>query len=303
MAILGVDIGGTQIKAGLVSAEGELLKQGRIATPATLEVFAREFPALVRSLGAGSLEGVGIGCKGVIHPETTRVEVLPGTVHYLEGLHLRDFLPQAPVVVADNDARVALAGEMAWGAARGKQHVLMLTLGTGVGGGIVANGKMLRGHSGVAGHLGHYTIDVRGPLCICGNRGCLETYFSSKAMESEAAAMLHRGLATAMRAPLTCERIFEHAREGDPAARSIIANAVEKLAGAVAGLLLALDPEILILGGQIAQAGEILLDPLKAQIRERTFAMLRREVPIVPTRIADGTGLLGAAALVKVVQG
>jgi glucokinase len=137
MAILGVDIGGTQIKAGLVSATGEILRQGRIATPATLAEFTREFPALVRSLGAGDLEGVGIGCKGVIHPMSTRVEVLPGTVHYLEGEHLRDFLPHAPVVVADNDARVALAGEMAWGAARGRRDVLMLTLGTGVGGGIV----------------------------------------------------------------------------------------------------------------------------------------------------------------------
>jgi len=298
MAILGVDIGGTQIKAGLVSEQGELLQQARITTPPSLAAFTRDFPALVRSLGAGHLQGVGIGCKGVIHPHTTRVQVLPGTVHYLEGLHLRDFLPHAPVVIADNDARVALAGEIAWGAAHGRQNVLMLTLGTGVGGGILANGQIVRGSGGVAGHLGHYTIDAEGPLCICGNRGCLETFFSAKAIESEAAAMLHRGLATTMTVPVTCQDVFTHARLGDSAAHSILTRATAKLAAALAGLYLALDPEILILGGQIAQAGDILLTPLQEEVRRRTFPMLRRDVPIVPTQIADGTGLVGAAALV-----
>jgi glucokinase len=126
----------------------------------------------------------------------------------------------------------------------------------------------------------------------------LETFFSSKAIESEAAAMLHRGLVTSLRAPATCADVFAAARAGDAAAGSIVERAVAKLAGAVAGLFLALDPEVLILGGQIAAAGDVLLGPLRDEIRRRTYPMLRREVPVVPTQIADGTGLVGAAALV-----
>lgn len=299
MPILGLDIGGTQIKAGLVSATGEVLASNRIATPGSLAEFSHQVPSLVRSLGAGAIEGVGIACKGVIHPWTTRVEVLPGTVSYLEGSHLRDFLPSAPLVAADNDARAALAGEVAWGAARGLQNALMLTLGTGVGGGILAGGQILRGATGVAGHLGHYTIDANGPLCICGNRGCLETYFSSKAIESEARALVHRGVPTTMTTTATCAQVFEAAAANDGAAQEVIHSATRKLAGAIAGLFLIFDPEVLILGGQIAEAGPNLIHPLKSEVYRRTTLMLRREVPIVASQVAGQTGVIGAAALVQ----
>lgn len=299
MPILGLDIGGTQIKAGLISSEGEVLASNRIATPTTLEDFARQVPALVRGLGAGALEGVGIACKGVIHPRTTRVEVLPGTVSYLEGAHLRDFLPSAPLVAADNDARAALAGEVAWGAARGVHNALMLTLGTGVGGGILADGRILRGAAGVAGHLGHYTIDADGPPCICGNRGCLETYFSSKALESAARALVHRGVPSTMPSDVTCAGVFAAAAVGDEAAGEVVAQGIRRLAGAAAGLFLAFDPEVLILGGQVIEAGEALLAPLREQVWARTRLMLRRDVPIVASEVGGQTGIIGAAALVR----
>jgi len=296
MQVLGVDIGGTEIKAGLVSRDGVLLKNTRLATPDSIAGFAEAMRIVWQQLGASDIDGIGIGCKGIIHPVTTRVEVLPGTLRYLEGHVLRGFFPAASSVAADNDARAALAGELAWGAAKGRQDAIMLTLGTGVGGGVLSGGRIVRGAGGVAGHLGHYTLDPMGPLCICGNHGCLETYFSARAIESEAEALIHRGAVDWPAAP-TCEQVFRRAGEGDEAARWIVDRAIRQLGAALAGLVHALDPEVVILGGQIASAGESLTLPLEKDIERRTRVLLRRGVPVVRSALSAGSGALGAAAL------
>lgn len=298
MGVLGIDIGGTQIKAGVVSAQGELLRSARIDTPTNLADFGKAMQAVIQDLKPDALEGVGIGCKGIIHPTDTTVILSPGPIRYLDGHKLADFVPQGVPVFADNDARVALAGEVVWGAAKGLQNALMLTLGTGVGGGILSEGRIVRGAAGIAGHLGHYTVDAQGPLCICGNRGCLETYFSARAIESEAAAVLHRSAPTSMSGSPSCREVFEHAAAKDKAALLIISNAIAVLAGAIAGMFLMLDPEVLIISGQIAAAGEQLFGPLREDVYERTRPYLRREIPIVPSQVSDSTGVLGAAALV-----
>lgn len=297
MPVLGIDIGGTGIKAGLVSRDGALLKSTRLNTPHSAPDFADAMRMVWDQMGHPDVEGIGMGCKGIIHPHTTRVEVLPGTMHYLEGHVLRDYFPSASTVVADNDARAALAGELAWGAAKGRQDAIMLTLGTGVGGGILSGGRIVRGSHGVAGHLGHYTLDPLGPFCICGNYGCLETYFSAKAIESEAQSLIHRGAVDWPSAP-TCEQVFQRAGEGDLSAGWIVARAIRHLGAALAGLVFALDPEIVIVGGQIASAGDSLLVPLQQDLRTRTSPFLRRDVPVVRSMLAEGTGALGAAALV-----
>src|SRR5262249_1306178 len=209
--ILGIDIGGTRLKAGLVDDAGAISSLTSTRTPATLSEFREE---MARVLCMPAASGAGIACKGIINSETTRVEVLPGTLHYLEGHLLSDFVTGVAVVRADNDARAALAGEMAWGAARGRRNAVMLTLGTGVGGGILAAGGMLRGSRGVAGHLGHLTVDPDGPVCICGNRGCLETIFSARAIEAEAIAAVLRG----------CDSSLTGAFGNDP--RAIMCEAV-----------------------------------------------------------------------------
>lgn len=299
MPVLGIDIGGTQIKAGLVSDEGTVLRAEKVPTPGSLADFDTALRAVAARLleGVPSITGVGIGCKGVIHPSDTTVITSPGPIRYLDGHKLSSFFPEGWRVVADNDARVALAGEIVWGAAKGCTNALMLTLGTGVGGGILADGRILRGAAGIAGHLGHYTVERDGQLCICGNRGCIETIFSARSIESEAAAVLHRAARTSMPQGATCQQVFEHAKAGDPAARMIIEGGISKLAGAVAGLFLMFDPQVMIIGGQIAQAGEQIFVPLRQQVYERTRDFLMREIPIVGSQVADSTGVLGAAAL------
>lgn len=298
--VFAVDIGGTQIKAARVSETGKVLALRKVPTPASYGEFRDTARMLAAEFGDGA-KAAGIGCKGRIDEASTQVQTLPGTLHYLEGHTLREvFGLDAIPVKADNDARVALRGEMRWGALQGYSDAILLTLGTGVGGGVVTGGRVLRGATGLAGHLGHYTLDASGSLCICGNRGCLETVFSAKAMEAAAYSVVHRGVASALleKAPQpSCADVFQAAEAGDAAAAEIVDRAVRALGGALAGLVYIFDPQIIVLGGQIADAGEYLLAPLRQTVRERTYAMLRRELPVVRTWLDDPSGVLGAAAL------
>jgi glucokinase len=228
-------------------------------------------------------------------------------MHFLQGHRIVDLvgLPLEIPVFADNDARVALAGEMVWGAAKGHDNVLMLTLGSGVGGAAIVNGRLLRGHSGIAGQMGHITVDPDGAICACGNRGCLATAFSARAIEAEAAAAVHRGCDSMLTRLFreqphlaTCRTVFQAASEEDFVASTIIARAIFKLGAALVTLLHILDPEIVILGGSVADAGDDLLIPLRKEVWNRSRSLLRREVPIVEQTVADKSGIVGAAGLV-----
>ncbi len=309
MMVLGIDIGGAQVRAGMVNEKGAVLASRSIPTPADLESFVPSLHDAIRwLLEATALPaGVGVGCKGIIDPDSTRVEILPGALHYLEGVLLSDLvgLPMDVPVFADNDARVAMAGEMVWGAARGRANVLMLTLGMGVGGAVLANGRLLRGHGGVAGHLGHLTVEPDGARCACGNRGCLETVFSARAIEGEVWAAVHRGCASSLTRLFreqpqlaTCRTIFQAASEGDELAREVVSKAIRRLGAALAGLLHVFDPELVIIGGQIADAGSMLLEPLREEVWKRSRGLLAREVPIVEQQVPDRSGIVGAAGLV-----
>jgi glucokinase len=314
MMVLGIDIGGSQIRAGMVDQEGAILASRTIPTPNDLEGFVPSLHDAIRwLLEATSLPaGVGIGCKGTINPDSTQVEILNGPLHYLEGQRLSDLvgLPVDVPVFADNDARVAMAGEMVWGAAKGHDNVLMLLLGTGIGGAAIANGQLLRGHSGVAGHLGHITVDPDGPLCACGNRGCLETVFSARAIEGEAWAAVHRGCSSTLTRLFreqpqlaTCRTIFQAASEGDALSISIVTKAIHGLGAAIAGLLHVFDPELVIIGGKVADAGADLLVPLQEEVWNRSRGLLGREVPLVEQQVADKSGIVSAAGLAMAPRG
>jgi glucokinase len=311
MVVLGIDIGGTQIKAGMVDEDGAILASRTIPTPTDLDDFMPSMHTVIAWLieATSKPDGVGVGCKGIINPDTTQVEILPGPLHFLEGLRLSDLVGMSDTtpVFADNDARVALAGEVVWGAARDRTNVVMLTLGMGVGGAVLVNGQVLRGHSGVAGHLGHMTIDPDGAKCACGNRGCLETVFSARAIEGEAWAAVHRGCSSTLTRLFrdhpqlaSCRTIFQAASEGDELCRSIVAKAIAKLGAAIAGLLHVFDPEIVILGGQVADAGADLMLPLQEEVWERSRHLLGREVPLVEQEVSDKSGIVGAAGLAMV---
>ncbi len=303
---LGIDVGGTRIKAAVVNEAGDIVAQNSVPTPIRPEEFRRALAGIVTAMGTGeeALAGVGIACKGVIDWETTRIDRMPGRTH-LEGGVLKEMIPLSVPVRADNDARVAMVGEMVWGAARGRKDAILFTLGTGVGGAIVANGKLLRGAGNVAGHLGHTTVMTDGPVCNCGNHGCLESLFSADAISAEGYRAVRAGCVSLLTErfrehpeKITCKDIFDIAAEGDTVAATIRDRAVEHLAAAIAGLCHVLDPEVVILGGQIVEAGDALLGPLTEQIHWRSRWLLRREVPVVLQQIADRSGVTGAAALI-----
>ena len=308
MVVLGIDIGGNQIRAGMVNEEGAILASRTTPTPADLDTFLPSLQDAIRWLVESTdlPSGVGVGCKGTINPDTTCIESLHGHLHFLQGLRITDIvgLPLEVPVFADNDARVALAGEMVWGAARGRENVLMLTLGNGVGGAALVNGRLLRGHSGMAGHMGHLTVDPHGAICSCGSRGCLETVFSARAIEAEAWAAVHRGCESVLTQLFreqpqlaSCRTVFQAAREGDTVALSIVSRAIYNLGAAVAGLLHIFDPEIVILGGQVADAGADLLIPLQDEVWARSRGLLGRDVPLVEQEVGDKSGIIGAASL------
>ncbi|MEJ2009235.1 MAG: ROK family protein [Acidobacteriota bacterium] len=305
--VLGLDIGGTEIKSALVNFQGDIIASRRTPTPRSLPDFEQALRNLIEHLNpeAVAIRAAGIGCKGIIDPGTTEVLALPGDLNYLEGRRLSEIIapvvPAACPVAADNDARVALVGECRWGAARGRKNAIMLTLGTGLGGAILAEGNIVRGAGGVAGHLGHITVDPSGGVCMCGNRGCLQTVFSARAIESEAFAAIHNGAKTSLlqssSRPPSCHEIFECARKGDKVARLIVERAITFLGSAIAGLVHALDPEVVILGGNIAEAGDCLFEPIQHEVDWRTWTLLRRKVPIVKAQVPDPSGVVGAAAL------
>ena len=302
---IGVDIGATVIKAALVGLQGNLLATFREASPRTPSAL-RDFVASVLKRSPGPVLGIGIGCKGVIDAASTRVNRLPGDLNFMEGRTLQELADAGDLpVFADNDARTALVAEVLWGAARGRRNVVLLTLGTGVGGAALVDGVILRGTTGAACHLGHVTMDLRGGLCICGNYGCLETCFSSRAIESGYFAHLHRASPARLLAdseghvPGT-DAIFRAAAEGDLSAQRVLELAFESLTGALVSFLHVFDPEVLILGGNIAAAGPQLLAPLHAEVARRTSVLLGREVPIVLQHLVGYGGVAGAAGLVFV---
>jgi len=307
---IGLDIGGTNLKGGLVDGTGQLRLSVSEATPRTVEGVKALLHSFFSKLGTGvSIRAAGIGCKGVVDVKTTELVRSPGDLHHIEGHFLRDLVSAGAAgkpVYADNDARTALIAEWLWGAAKGCENVLMLTLGTGVGGAMLMEGRIMRGAHGVAGHVGHMTIDPHGPVCICGNYGCLETVFSARAIEAEAFSARHRrvfSVLTDRAQQPDCAQVFQAAAESDEASKWIIDRATLHLGAAVASLVHLVDPELIILGGQIAESASQLLDPLREELRRRTRFLIGRDLPIVFPRVPSHTGVIGAAGLALLETG
>jgi glucokinase len=305
---IGVDIGGTGIKAAIVDVQGNLLESLHEPSPRSIPAL-REFVHSVVMRARLPLRGIGVGCKGIIDANSTMVKSCPGDLSFLEGKLLGDVIGAGDLVVcAENDARVALIGEVLWGVARGRRNVVMLTLGTGVGGAVLINGKVLEGSNGAAGHLGHITIDPAGGLCICGNYGCLETCFSSRAIESAYWAHMHRAapaklsMSSTGEVPKT-EAIFRAAADGDQCARYVVDRALDYLGAALVSFLHTFDPEIFVLGGNIVGAGAQLIAPIQDRIARRTRILLGREVPIAFQKNVGYGGVAGAAGLIFLNEG
>ena len=313
LAAVGVDIGGTKVAGGLVAPDGTVLATARRATPgASVSDTEDAIVGVVEELAGGhdgELVGVGVGAAGWF--DRTGDTVLFSPHLAWRNASLRKDLTarlQRPMWVG-NDADAAAWAEYRYGAARGADLALMITLGTGIGGGIVLDGRLRRGSHGVAGEWGHMRVVPDGRLCACGNRGCWEQYASGTALAqtarevagtSRAAAghLLDRVAGDAGR--LTGEDVARAAADGDPLALELVAEVGVWLGQGIADLAAILDPEVVVIGGAVSQLGDMMLDPARERVaRALPGRGFRPEPRIVVAELGPQAGLVGAADLVR----
>ena len=309
---IGVDLGGTKIHTVVATPDGEVLGEDRRPTEAAEgpdAVLGRLLASIRRSLAgagppSGDIAGVGISSPGPCDPRRGVVTNAPNLPGWHEIPIVRIVSEQLGVpALLENDANAACYGEFRFGAGRGHQHIVYVTLGTGIGGGIIIDGKIYEGASGAAGEVGHMIIDQDGPPCNCGSRGCLEALASGPAIARAAEAAVAAGRSPALAqlaagASLTPELVLQAAETGDAVAREVIERAGYQLGLGLVGLLNVFDPQALILGGGLLGLGDLYLGPALRLARERPFAQIVADVTIVTATLGERAGALGAAALV-----
>ncbi len=311
---IGVDLGGSWTKIGISGREGDILARRSIPTRGeegpdrVVREIARAVDELVGGAGLSrsSLRGVGIGSPGPL--DTGRGVIVETPNLKWRDVPIRDMVASVLGLrtVLDNDGNTAAFGEWWKGAAIGADSLVCLTLGTGIGGGIVMGGEIWHGVSDVAGEVGHMTIVVDGRLCNCGNRGCFEAYASATGICSRAMEEIENGrpssLVDAVRGDLgaiTSEVVCRQAAEGDPLCREIMAETARYLAVGVANMMNILNPEVVVIGGGVARAGELLFGPLVATVGKHAFPMAVGRTRIVPSALGNDAGMIGAVGLIR----
>ncbi len=314
---VGVDIGGTKVAAGLVDPSGRVVRRSRRDTPhrsrsprVVEDTIISAVDELLGALTPGEeVVAVGVGAAGFVSADRATVVFAPHLSWRGEPLRqtLSDRLP-VPVFV-DNDANAAAWAEYRYGAGHGETHLVLVNLGTGIGGGIVIDGRVVRGRFGIAGEFGHMQVVPDGIRCECGNRGCWEQYASGNALVREARTLITAGSPVATdlldrvhgRAEdLTGPVVTEAAREGDALARELLGEVGRWLGVGIANLAAALDPGTFVVGGGVSAAGDLLLEPARAAFRgQLTGRGYRPEATIVAAELGNEAGLVGAGDLAR----
>jgi len=312
--ILGVDIGGTKIAAAIATICGDIVVRGRNPTQAQSGPDAvinnilatMEETIASAKINPSQLLGVGIAVAGIVDGDNGKVVFSPN----LPGWHeipLEDIVQQrfgVPVCMG-NDATIAALGEWHFGLKREVANLIYITISTGIGGGIIAGGKLYTGACGAAGEIGHMIIDVNGPLCSCGNIGCWEALASGTALAREAAKQIAESAETSI-AELTggdiskidARIVFLAAKQGDELAKELISRLGYYFGIGLVNLVNIFNPELILVGGGVAKMGDLLFQPAIKVVRERAFGTLANTVEMKPAILGDDSGVLGAVAFV-----
>ncbi|HEV2745002.1 MAG TPA: ROK family protein [Rubrobacter sp.] len=307
---VGVDVGGTKIAAGIVSPEGKILADVRYPTPHAPEKLVETIVRSIKEVMDGhEVGGVCLAVPGLILAQENRVIFSPN-LHAIEGIPLKDRVePEIGVpLVIENDANAAAWGEFRFGAGSEVDHLVFVTLGTGVGGGVISHGVLLRGAQGAGGELGHVTVHATGPRCACGNRGCLEALASGTAIARRArVAAVERPESAlgrlASRRKLLGEDVTELARGGDETALSVLEETGTWLGIGLAGFVNVFNPEVVAVGGGAMEAGDLILASARREVRLRARPPSRDLVEIQVATLGPESGVLGAAALARGADG
>jgi glucokinase len=303
---IGVDVGGTKIASGVVTPEGEVLNEVRYPTPTTPERLVESIARAVSEVRDGfEVGGVCIAVPGLILAQENKVISSPN-LHAIEGIPLKKELePRVGLpLTIENDASAAAWGEFRFGVGSEIDHLVFVTLGTGIGGGVVSHGVLLRGAQGAAGELGHVTIQATGPRCACGNYGCLEALASGSAIQRRAREVASErpesGLGRiGVERKILGEDVTELAREGDEVAISVLAETGRWLGIGLAGFVNIFNPEMVAVGGGAAQAGEFILKPAREEVYLRARSPSRDLVEVREASLGPESGVIGAAALAR----
>jgi glucokinase len=303
---IGIDVGGTKVAALRVGADGAVEAREVAPTPAddteaTLDTMVR----LAEAVRTPAVRAVGVGAAGLVAWPSGVIRFAPNNAW--REFPVRDRLARAlglPCVV-DNDAAAAAWAEHRFGAGRGATGLLAVTVGTGIGGGIIAGGRLFRGAHGFAAEIGHVIVEPGGPPCGCGNLGCFEQVASGSAIEraGRRAVRDHPGsrlaeLSGGDPGRVDGPAVTAAAREGDEVAVAILAEVGRRLGEGIAGLVNVLDPELVVVGGGVVEAGDLVLEPARRAFRDAVEAAAHRpDVPLVPAALGPDAGAIGAAAL------
>ena len=308
---IGVDVGGTKVAAGVVDENGTILQKVRTPTPShspdDVEHTVADVVAQLRK--EHDVTAVGIGAAGFVDSDRATVMFAPNLAWRDEPLQM-DLakLIDLPIVV-ENDANAMAWGEYRFGAGQGNEHLVAVTVGTGIGGGIVLNGQLYRGRWGIGAEFGHMQMVPDGRRCGCGQSGCWEQYCSGRALVREAreVADVRPGLGARLlelgggfAEGITGPAVTQAAREGDPAALECVRIIGESLGQGLADLAAVLDPAAFVVGGGVADAGDLLLEPARRVYAERlTGTTHRPHAPILLAQLGNDAGLVGAADLAR----
>ncbi|HEY6223510.1 MAG TPA: ROK family protein [Gemmatimonadales bacterium] len=309
--IVGIDLGGTNIVAGTVSEDGNEI-HGVVSEPtrveggpdAVVDRIIRLARASMESVPRTSIAGVGIGSPGPLNTKTGIVLLTPNLGWVNMPLRDRVSAGLGMPATLDNDANCAVFGEWWRGAARGVDHVVGLTIGTGIGGGIVLNGDVYRGASDIAGEVGHMTIDSTGRRCKCGNYGCLEAYASGPAIAARAIEGIEAGADSSLPqyvkndlTQITAQVVYEAAHDGDDFALEVVRDTVKFLGAGVASLINIFNPQVVVICGGVTLAGDKLFVPLRSEVKRRAFKPAVEVCRILPGELPGTAGVYGAAAV------
>jgi glucokinase len=296
---IGIDLGGTYLRAGLVSKEGEILR--KIRKPSS-ENFLDSVLEAIEEIICEEIVGIGIGITGLIDRKNGRVYVSPN-LHGIEGIDIAREIRRKhniPVII-ENDANVTALGEKLGGAGRGFENIVLLTLGTGIGGGFIYKDRLLN----ISAEIGHMSINSEGEKCPCGNIGCLENYASARAMVSKALSMLEKGNDSLLKEccegsfyKLKPEDIYKSALDGDTLSREILRGAGKHLGVGLANIINLMSPDAIILTGGLLGAWNIYIQEAIREASRRSFKDLFNSVKILPSSLGDKAGVIGAACLV-----
>ncbi len=311
MYAIGVDLGGTNIKLGIVSNKGKIINITSVKTHADEgpDKVISQIIKGINHLQKGAkvkIKGIGIGAPGVVKHKKGIVEHppnLPGWGKVELGKVI--YKNTGVNVFIENDANAAAIGEMIFGAGKNLDSFIMITLGTGVGGGIIRKRKVFRGETNAAGEIGHVSINYNGPKCNCGSRGCIEAYVGNTYLTKRTRAALKKHPESKLNkiieqndGHLSPRLISEAAAAGDEFAKSVAITTGSLLGYALSGVVNVLDIANVIIGGGVAGFGEVLFDSIESAIRERTLQSLRERVTVLPASLSNNAGIKGASSLV-----